>query len=111
MFFKFFENKNKNVQKNIEIGCLVKIKNSASISGDKSYFIVINHIKDEHLSLNDQFDDCGMVGIIWGVNEDFYLEEMKRELHFRLWNPELYKFLILSCNSNDFLYSASVAFL
>ena len=95
MFFKFFKNE-KNDELCIKEGSLVKIKDSAAVKDDKSYFIVINHIKDEHLNLNDQFDDCGMVGIIWGVNEDFYLEEMKRELHLRLWNPELDKFLILS---------------
>ncbi len=99
MFFKFFGNKkNKNVEKNIEIGSLVKIKDSTSVNGDKPYYILINYVKDQHLNLNDEIDDVNMIGIIWGINEDFYLEQMKKELHLRLWNPELDKFLILSQN-------------
>lgn len=97
MFFKFFKNE-KNDELCIKEGSLVKIKDSAVVKDDKSYFIVINQVntEDNQLTLNDEIDDTGMIGIVWGINEDFYLEEMKREIHLRLWNHELDKFLILS---------------
>lgn len=89
MFFK----KRKIVQKQkIGDGSLVKIKEQ--LKDDKSYYIVLNQINENNkITEKDYFDDSGSVGIVWGLTEDDIID---KEIHLRLWNHELKKFIIIA---------------
>lgn len=88
--FNFFKK-----NKPIESGKLVKFKNKSMIKSlDKDYYIVINYIPNKNfLNENDELDDMNMVGVVWGINDE---EIIKSEIHLRLWNPMLNKFIIVS---------------
>jgi len=86
----FFKHKNK-VQ-NIKNGSLVSIK--VPIDNDKSYYVVLNQIISVNcLTEKDHFDDAGMTGIVWGMDENY---NVKDEVYLRIWNPELEKFTVIA---------------
>lgn len=86
-----FFNRKQKIQ-SIENGSLVMIKQP--ILNDKSYYVVLCQItNNDCLTQKDNFDDSGMTGIVWGIDENYNL---KNEIYLRLWNPELEKFTVIS---------------
>jgi hypothetical protein len=77
---------------NIKNGSLVMIKEP--IENDKSYYVVLNQITENNsLTEEDNFDDSGMTGIVWGIDENY---NIKDEIYLRLWNHELKKFIVIA---------------
>lgn len=91
MFFK----RPQKVQ-NIKNGSLVKIKNDFCIKDDRDYYVVLNRVFNfKELNDDDEFDDGNLLGLIWGMNEK---KEIEKDVHLRLWNHQLKKFLVIGQN-------------